>query len=619
MGFLLNGILIIAAAAAAFRVQADKFSSESNVKVPFDEANDGCACDKPCGMLPESDQIWVKHPLNANISSLVEVEWPFYARIRNNNTNTTCDGAFINGEQIITTADCVADAKAQDLSALLGYYDFTHDITRKIQVTSVCVSRSSKNSFAILTLDKRHLSKKSSPVCMPKVDFEPDLDDCHLVGFADATVKQRRVRQDALCKQAFESKGTRLCITNHYHDNHTEYCPTFAIGQPIFCQPVERHWDRWILHGLLVGVHKECTPRSATFEGQVAPLADVLGDIKRQCSTEFSPFAVSHCLCPSCGSAPLHNDKLFQHADNATTTSQNQTQANQTKPRLQIRLGVPRVLYGKAREYGAFPSFASLWFRRAAGEQDFNFCGGVLIADDLVLTAAHCTTPRPDRPNHPLRDGLSGKVYVKLGDYSRLHVDKHEQHVDVLDECKSPEFRREIYNITDYGVTSALSADWTILRLKDGVKKDNYVQPACMIKSNASISRDLRCYVVGLGSITDTTRYTHPSHVQSLQVVPTPCTPATNVAADGDRERICFASKKPGQGDACQGDSGGPVLCRSPEGKRWFVAGIISYGDPICTLDWPWHGVGVYTNLARLKSSMAEACAHYERDWVFSD
>ena len=42
--------------------------------------------------------------------------------------------------------------------------------------------------------------------------------------------------------------------------------------------------------------------------------------------------------------------------------------------------------------------------------------------------------------------------------------------------------------------------------------------------------------------------------------------------------------------DTCGGDSGGPIMVQTNAG-RWFIVGIVSYGDSPCL------GLGVYTNV----------------------
>ena len=47
--------------------------------------------------------------------------------------------------------------------------------------------------------------------------------------------------------------------------------------------------------------------------------------------------------------------------------------------------------------------------------------------------------------------------------------------------------------------------------------------------------------------------------------------------------------------DSCGGDSGGPVMVETIDG-RWFIVGIVSFGNSPCD------GLGVYTNVKEFYS-----------------
>lgn len=59
--------------------------------------------------------------------------------------------------------------------------------------------------------------------------------------------------------------------------------------------------------------------------------------------------------------------------------------------------------------------------------------------------------------------------------------------------------------------------------------------------------------------------------------------------------QICAGTRGPVVKDTCSGDSGGPVMLQTYDG-RWFIVGIVSYGDSPCD------GLGVYTNVKAFHS-----------------
>lgn len=48
-----------------------------------------------------------------------------------------------------------------------------------------------------------------------------------------------------------------------------------------------------------------------------------------------------------------------------------------------------RILNGSCAEYGQFPWVAQIQARSSGNNYDHH-CGGTIIAEDIILTAAHC-------------------------------------------------------------------------------------------------------------------------------------------------------------------------------------------------------------------------------------
>nr|XP_037269491.1 clotting factor B-like [Rhipicephalus microplus] len=203
-------------------------------------------------------------------------------------------------------------------------------------------------------------------------------------------------------------------------------------------------------------------------------------------------------------------------------------------------------------------------------------CGGFLINDRYVLSAAHCFERHRPTQKYGVRLGQirvdEGRVYT---------VERFVQHEDYA--------RREYYN------------DIALLRLTESVPLA-LIKPVCLPGPDLARS-DLvgkEATVLGWGD----TMFGGPrsdilQEVNGLPVVPVKQCNESYSKLRGNpfrrgitSEFICAGLPQGGK-DACQGDSGGPLML-DHEG-RWTAVGIVSFGYRCGVAGYP----GVYTRVSR--------------------
>jgi trypsin len=209
-----------------------------------------------------------------------------------------------------------------------------------------------------------------------------------------------------------------------------------------------------------------------------------------------------------------------------------------------------RIVGGQAAVLGQFPYQASL--RTAA---NFHFCGGVIISNQWVLSAAHCTIGRAQTAVHV----VVGTILLNAGGVVHQSA--------------------QIINHPDYN-SQWISNDVSVIRTAALMTLNANVQPVALGSSH--VGGGVNAIVSGWGG----TAVTGGPAPNNLQWVTT--TTLTNADCRARHtagnaqfvfdHKICTFTIA-GQG-ICQGDSGGPLVAAGQ------VIGTVSWNIP-CARGWP--------------------------------
>ncbi|KFO36711.1 transmembrane protease serine 6 isoform X2 [Fukomys damarensis] len=209
-----------------------------------------------------------------------------------------------------------------------------------------------------------------------------------------------------------------------------------------------------------------------------------------------------------------------------------------------------RIVGGAVSSEGEWPWQASLQVRGR------HICGGALIADRWVITAAHCFQ----------EDSMASPALwtVFLG--------KMQQNSRWPGEVSSKVNRLLLH---PYHEADSHDYDVALLQLDHPVVRSATVRPVCLPAHSHFFQSGLHCWITGWGALREGGPTSNVLQKVDVQLVAQDlCSEAYHYQVT---PRMLCAGYRKGKKDACQGDSGGPLVCKEPSG-RWFLAGLVSWG-----------------------------------------
>ncbi|XP_003788727.2 complement factor D isoform X1 [Otolemur garnettii] len=233
-----------------------------------------------------------------------------------------------------------------------------------------------------------------------------------------------------------------------------------------------------------------------------------------------------------------------------------------------------RILGGREAEAHSRPYMASV---QVNGQ---HLCGGALVAEQWVLSAAHC-----------LEEVGNGTVQVLLGAHSLTQPEISKRLYDVSRSVPHPNSQPD-----------TIDHDLLLLQLSEKAVLGPAVRPLPWQRVDRDVAPGTLCDVAGWGVVNHSGR--RPDRLQHV-LLPVLDRATCNLRRYHDgtitESMMCAESNSR---DSCKGDSGGPLVCHG------VLEGVVTSGSRVCGNR---KKPGIYTRVATyvawIEAVLAEGAA----------
>ncbi|KAL0151358.1 hypothetical protein M9458_053352 [Cirrhinus mrigala] len=175
-----------------------------------------------------------------------------------------------------------------------------------------------------------------------------------------------------------------------------------------------------------------------------------------------------------------------------------------------------------------------------------HICGGFLISDRFVMTAAHCRNSAP-------------VLTVVLGAHNLQNKNENSVRIKVESYYSHPQYTSESFH-----------NDILLLRLEKNAQLNNNIKPISIPTKAGDIEADSVCSIAGWGLLeTNGTQSNHLMETNVMVMNNKKCESKWGKEEFSASLMMCVY----GKGGSCHGDSGGPLVCGDT------AVGVTSFGD----------------------------------------
>lgn len=243
-----------------------------------------------------------------------------------------------------------------------------------------------------------------------------------------------------------------------------------------------------------------------------------------------------------------------------------------------------KIVGGQNAVFNSWPSIVLLQFKYmySTGVGTFSvgtLCGGTLVNQDTVITAAHCYNKQLQLNDGTILSITPNAFYPSFESMYTVHLGVY----DKSDLSGAVSISVKSFTIhPNYDAANFLD-DIAIIKLSKKVDLTEKIQVACLPENSQLYPKkyDINAYIVGWGK-TNQAASTTPNILQEALITvydSSKCSLVGSGIPKNWNNQIC-AGKYTGGVDSCQGDSGGPLFVKDQVDKKskFVLAGVTSYG-----------------------------------------